>query len=205
LIDFDYAGRQIAGVWKMIWKREGWESEIDRSVDGVFRSFQAMILVFPIVLAGRFSFRRAAERIPEWQASPLADAPYVYAIGAQMLGFYLDWIVSITILLFAARSLGASRRAGDLLIGYNWAHVPISIAQTIPLVLFSLDGGKAYGAVAYLPAIAFIIAVLWGVIRRGMNAKPAAAAGLIAMLTVAGLFLDAIIGMLAEALYQPAG
>lgn len=205
MIDFDYVARQAGGVWKMIWKRDGWEDELDRSVDGVFRSFQAMLIVAPIVLAGRFSFRRAAESIEEWRNSPLADAPYAYSIGVQMFGFYLDWIVSIVILVFAARALNASRRVGDLIIGYNWAHIAIAIAQTVPLALFGLKGGKVWGAAAYLPAVAFIVAILWGVIRRGMGAKPAPAAGVIALLIVAGLILEAIVGSLAEALYQPVG
>lgn len=205
MIDFDYAARQTAGVWKMIWNREGWQTELDRSVDGVFRSFQAMLLVAPIVLAGRFSFRRAAERIPEWQTTPLSDAPYAFIISIQMLSYYFSWIVSIALLLFMARAVRASRRAGDVIIAYNWAHVPIAIAQTLPLLVFGMPGGRAWGAAAYLPALAFIVAALWGLIRRSMGATPGATAGIIALLVLSGLTIEAIVGVIASTVHGPGG
>ena len=65
MIRLDYAASQIGAVWKMGWNRPGWEETLDRTVDGVFKSFWAIFLAVPFSFLGFYSARRFAERTPE--------------------------------------------------------------------------------------------------------------------------------------------
>lgn len=201
-MDFDYASRQIVASSMMAFARQGWEERLDRSVDGVFRSFQAILIAAPIALVGHFALRRAAARIPDLQASVLLEAPYAYAVSVELVGYIVDWAASLALLIFAARALGASRRVGDLVVAFNWTQIPIALAQTSWLVLLGWAGSGSITAIAMFPAIAVIIALRWGVIRRGAGANAGAATGLIALLMLTGVISGAIVSGVATALYE---
>lgn len=204
-MNLDYAAGQISGAVMMAFSREGWEQRLDRSVDGVFRSFQAFLFAAPFALVGYFFLRRAAEHTTELQASALLQTPYPYMIAVEMTGFALDWAASLALLVFAARMLGAARRVGDLIIGFNWIQPAIAAAQAAPLALLSVDATGSAAAIAFFPSFAFAVALLWGVIRRSTQAGPGAAAGLILLLALTGLIVGAIVSSAAVGLYAVIG
>lgn len=196
----DYAARQIGGVWKMAWNLPGWEGALDRSVDGVFRSFWAALIAAPFVVLGFVSVRRAAARAPDFPDAPILAAPVFVATAIEVAAFAVDWGASLAALIVAARLLKAERHAADAIIGYNWLQVPTTAAQALPLAASSL--GREIAGLLFLPVLAFVVALYWGMLRRSLRIGPAAAAGLILLLTIVGLVANALVSTAGLALLQ---
>ena len=119
-----------------------------------------------------------------------------------MFGVFADWAAAIVILILAARVVGAEKRASELIAGYNWIQVPIAAVQAIPLVVLGLAGGQRYAGAFYLPAIALVIALLWGVLRRALQAGVAATVGVLMLLTLVGLVVQSTATSLALAVFK---
>lgn len=205
MIDLDHAARQLGAVWKMVWNAPDWQTGLDRSVDGVFRSFGAILLAAPIAFASYFSLRRASTRIPDFPEEPLLAAPFAVYITAQMIAFLVDWAVTLIALMFAARAVGAARRAGDVVIGFNWGQVFIATAQAIPLVILGVTARGEIAGALLLPSLAFIIAFYWGLIRRSAGAGAAATVAILILLTLLGLIVRSLVGAGALGLYRLLG
>ncbi|MBB5517467.1 hypothetical protein [Amphiplicatus metriothermophilus] len=200
-MDLDYAARQIAGVWKMAWNRPGWTDALDRSVDGVFRSFWAVVYAAPLVVAGAVSLRRVADRTPSPSADPLLEAPLSVVLGAQMASYLIDWAASVAALVFAVQAAGGRRRVADVIIGFNWAQVMASAAQVAPMVVLAFTGARALASLLLIVAVAFAVALHWGVIRRAAAASVPFAVGAMALLILITLVVSGLVNGAALALY----
>lgn len=196
----DYAARQLAGVWKMIWNNPGWEGALDRSIDGVFKSFWALFYATPFAILAFLAIRRAAERTTDFPETPFLEASPMFALAVQAVGYLADWFASLAALVFTARAAGAGRRAADIIVGFNWLQVFIAIAQAAPFAALAVLGGGA-ASILFLPATAFVIALYWGFIRRSTGLGAGPTIGLIIMLTLIGLVVSGLVGAIA-ALFQ---
>jgi hypothetical protein len=203
-MNFDYAARQIGAVWKMARNDERWKAELDRSVDGVFRSFWAMAFAAPIAFAGYFSLRRAADRMPELHAAALMHAPYAVILSAQIAAFAIDWIAGLAALVLLARASGAGKRAADLIIGYNWAQPLATAAQAVPLIVLGVTASRPVTSIFYLPAMIFVLLLFWGVLRRSLGAGVAMTIGLIVTLMLIGVIVGTLVNGVALGLYRMA-
>lgn len=188
MIDPSYAGAQIVAVLKMTWDVPGWADELDRSVDGVFRSFSAMLLVAPF-FALSFASGREAARLADAAAPPAFPA----FVSAHTIGAYADWCLTLVILAAAARALGASRRAAEVIAGYNWLQVPLAAMQAAASATIFLPDGRNVAAIAVLPAVVIVFASLWGYLRRALALDPAWTVVLILLLTIAGLLTQTVV------------
>jgi len=186
VIDFDYAARQLAGVWKMAWNRPDWTMSLDRSVDGVFRSFWAVALAAPFALAEFVSLRRILSRDRDNPIPQLVEAPLGYAVAVEAVAYLLGWSAGLAALVMAARALGASRRAGDAIIGFNWVQVMTAAAQAAMLALAVIAGDSDASILFRLPIAVFAIALIWGVLRRSLGAGVAATIAVFLMIVVVG-------------------
>lgn len=201
MIGFDRAAAQIGAAWGMAWNRPDWRDGLDRSVDGVFASFSAILFAAPFYVVSYAAIRRAAAGSQKPISDPILEAPAAIGVPAQLVGVLADWAASIVILIFAARIIGAEKRASELIAGYNWIQVPIAAVQAVPLVVLGLAGGQRYAGAFYLPAVALVIALLWGVLRRALATGVAATAGVIILLTLAGLLVQTAATSLALAVF----
>lgn len=198
-MNLDYAAGQIAAAFKMAFNRPGWSDALDHSVDGVFRSFYAIIFTAPFAILGFFFLRRAASRTPEFPAAQLLEAPIGFALAFQMTGFLVDWAASLAALVVAARYVGASKSAANLIAGFNWTQVIVAVTQTAPIAALSLPGGRQFASLLFLPATAFVIALYWGILRRGLNTGVVSTILMIVVLTLIGLIASSVIGSIAAA------
>lgn len=202
MIDFDYAGRHVRGVWRMISGDAGWAEDIDRSVDGVFRSFWAILFTTPFALLSFHAAHRAALASPQYEETVFSRAPAPVVIAGEMLAFGASWLASVVILALAARQFQATRNAAALIVAFNWSQLLTFAAASIPAAVLALTGSSPVFVALALPAIVFSIVVLWGVLRRNLPVTVGVAIALIALLTFAEIAINAITTEGAIALFQ---
>ena len=202
MIDPDYAARHLGGVWKMAWNAPGWEDSLDRSVDGVFKSFWAAALTAPIAIAGFISGERAASRIPDLAGPGGAETPLGLSIAAEAVAFIAVWSVQLAALVLSARAAGRTRRIADIIIGFNWMQVYVSLAQSAPFIVLGLTLKREFAGFVALPALAFIVALYWGVLRRSLGVGAASTLAVFALLLLLELVTTSLISAGALALYR---
>ena len=202
MIDFEYAGRHVRGVWRMALNDAGWTDDVDRSVDGVFRSFWAMAFAAPFALLAFHSAERAARLSPRYAETIFAKAPPLLIISAEMFGFVVSWLASVAALGAIARALDASDRAGGLIITYNWSQLLTIAVASVPAAFLAVTGATQLFVFLALPAIMFSFFIIWGVIRRNLSVTIGAAISLIALLTLIELLINAVTTQGAVALVQ---
>ena len=200
MFDLDHAERQIAGVWKMAIGAEDWRDHLDRSVDGVFRSFTAIPISIPLHVGLFILYYRAAGSIADLPKSDLLGAGAGLFVAAQVFSMLMDWAASLALLVAFARGLNAENRIGDVLIGYNWSQILIVLIQIVPMGAMAITGASAFGAGLGLPAIALQFAILWGVLRRGYGKDIGVTIAMLAGLVLAGVVATWAAGSLAMAL-----
>lgn len=198
MIDLDYAASQLGAVWRMAWNWPGWADSLDRSVDGVFKSFWAIALTAPLTLLDYFSSRRVIAQFPELRETPLLQAPFAIGFTVEFIGFLLSWAAGLVVLVYVARLAGASARAADLIIGYNWLHVYIGALQAAPLALMSIFGARQTAALLAAPATILTIALLWGLLRRTIGAGIARTISILLLLIFVGVAVSLLIDGIAR-------
>lgn len=202
MIGFEYAGRHLRGVWRMITGDANWTEDIDRSVDGVFRSFWAILFTTPFALLSFHAAQRAAAASPQYEETIFARAPAPVVMAAELVAFCASWLASIVILALAARQFRATRNAGALIVTFNWSQLLTFVAAAIPAAALALTGNSPIFVILALPAIVFSIVVLWGVLRRNLPVTIGVAVALIALLTLVELSINAVTTQGAAALFQ---
>ncbi len=202
MIDFTYAARQLAGVWKMAWNRPDWTASLDRSIDGVFRSFWALALAAPFALVEFASLRRILARDGDNPIPELIAAPFGYALAVEAVAYLIGWTAGLIALVMAARAIGASGRAGDAIIGFNWIQVLTAAAQATMLAVISAVGELDALKALRLPLAAFVIALVWGVLRRSLGAGVAATIAIFLMVVLVGPITRLLIEIAAIAILQ---
>lgn len=198
MINFDYAASQMAAVWNMAWNRPGWQDALDRSVDGVFKSFWAAAFAAPFPLLGYFSLRRAALNIPELRDTPLFQAPPAFGLTVEIIGYLVNWGAGLAALILLARALGAGARIADVIIGFNWLHVLTAIAQAIPQAVLGFAGQREIAGILSIPSAVLVIALIWGYIRRSLGASLARSLGILLFLILLSVFTALLIEGLAS-------
>lgn len=188
----DRAADGIGAALAMAFDREGWRSKLDDSVDGVFGSFRSVLFAAPLIILYSATAKRAADRIPALSNTVYGQLPATALIAADLATFLADWAASLFLLVMLARSLGATRRAAGLIVGFNWLQ-PVIVAVQLPAIaLVAATSSTATGGMIALPALAFTLTLTWGLVRRGLDAKPAPAIAVVAMLLVIGVVIRAL-------------
>jgi hypothetical protein len=181
---------QLRGVFAMAFNRPGWERALDRSLDGVFGSFWAIAWSAPLLLANFAGMKALFSAAGDGVDDRLLEAPMTFWLGSNFATFLADWAVGLAAILAAARFLGVSKRAGDVVIGYNWLQFLWAAAQAIPIGAGLLAASPSTFSLLMMPAIALSLAVFWGILRRGLGLAP----GLAIALAAASMLLSVIVG-----------
>ena len=177
-----------------------WRTSLDRSLEAVFGSFYATLFCAPLIVLYTVALQRTATHASS-KSSDIRDAPLGALIANDFIVFAIQWAVSLFVLVMLARAMGARRRVGDLIIGFNWTQ-PITLAALLPGASATAAAGNAdVGMLFVFPGIALAIALLWGVIRRGLDARPAQAIAILVMLLLIGVLIDVTSIMVLQALF----
>lgn len=191
--NLDYAASQLGAVWNMAWNRPGWRSMLDRSVDGVFKSFWAIVYTAPFPILSYVSFHRAIQQIPNIPDTPLLHAPMAVSLLVEFISYIVNWGAGLTALVMLARALGAGGRVADVIIGFNWLHVFTASIQSAPLIVAGLVGMREFaGLLAILSAI-LVFAFTWGIIRRSFDASGGRTFSVLALLIVIGVLTNLVV------------
>ena len=202
MIDFEYAGRHLRGVWRLVSGDAAWRDDMDFTTEGVFRSFWAVALSAPFALFGFVAAARAVARTPEYPRTIFAKAPLGVLLAAEIATMVLFWAAAIAILAFGAQRLGASRNAAAVIVAFNWSQLLAVIAASAPALVLALTGNAALFAALALPVLAFSVFLLWVVLRRNLPLDVGLAVAMIAALIVVELALNSLVANGAIWLYQ---
>jgi hypothetical protein len=149
----DDVGRSLRGSWRLMTQGEGALTELDLSRDGFWRSFAALILTLPALIA-----ILAAERLIAGlsNAGTLFDAPSLIAavVAAEALAIF-----AVPVLLVAlAPNLAQTPRFTAFIIGWNWAGLLAVSMMAVPATVFAI--GWSNPGIATLQVLAFAAIVL---------------------------------------------
>lgn len=145
--------RSLRGSWRLM--TEGAEAlkELDLSRDGFWRSFAALVLTVPALIAILAAERQIAGLS---NAGNMFDSPVLIArvLGAECLA-----IIAVPALLIGlAPNLTHSPRLTSFVIAWNWAGIVSASLMAVPATIFAI--GWSPPGVATLQAIAFAVIVL---------------------------------------------
>ncbi|MCB2113999.1 MAG: hypothetical protein R3C42_07655 [Parvularculaceae bacterium] len=185
----DRAASQMGGAWAMAFDLDGWRDRLDRSVDGVFRSFYAFFIAAPMMALYTLTVRRATERMPDHFESIHLAAPPAMIVISDLVFFAADWAVGLALLVLLSRTLGAGKNAAGLIAGFNWSQPITTAIQLPPVALAAATASPAAATLLGLPALALAVTVLWGIIRRGLAISIGPSVAVIAMLVVTSVIL----------------
>lgn len=203
MISPDDAARQIGGALKMAMGAKDWRASLGRTTDDVFAAFAAFAISAPLVVLATLAAKRAALRIPDLGDTLVRSAPLAALIVGDLVTYALDIAASLALLIMLARATGVGKQAAEIIIGYAWIQ-PIVVAAQLPaLAVMASTASRSAGALLALPALILTIALIWGIVRRGLNARPAPAAAIVAMLIVVGALIDFFVAAGLRALLAP--
>lgn len=203
MISPDYAARQIGGALKMALGAKDWRASLGRTTDDVFAALAAFAICAPLVILATFAAKRAALRIPDLGDTLVRSAPLAALIFGDLVTFALDVAASLALLVMLARATGVDKQAAELIIGFAWIQPVLVAAQLPAIALMASTASRTAGALLALPALILTIALIFGIVRRGLGAKPAAAAAIVAMLIVVGAVIDIFVSAGLRALFAP--
>ncbi|WP_146619907.1 hypothetical protein [Acuticoccus sediminis] len=116
--------RSLEGAWRLFRNRPDGLTLLDRSVDGFWRSFTALLFVIPIDAISLLALSRIA-----------VQPPFGQAILERLPTLAIDWIAFPIILALMAKPLGVTKTYVSYVVARNWA-APLSwIIVTIPILL----------------------------------------------------------------------
>jgi hypothetical protein len=203
MISSDYAARQIGGALKMAMGAKDWRASLGRTADDVFAALAALAIAAPLVILATLAAKRAALRIPDLGDTLVRSAPIAVLVVGDLVTYALDVAASLALLVMLARATGVGKQAAELIIGYAWIQPVIVAAQLPAIALTASTASRTAGGLLALPALVLTIALIWGIVRRGLNAKPAPAAAIVVMLVVVGAVIDLLVAAGLRGLFAP--
>ena len=160
----------------------------DRSLDGFWRSFRAAAISYPlylVLLAMRVS-------MAEWQ-----NSGGWRIVTVETIGYVIAWVAFPLLMLNVVRWIGRAHRFFDFMVPYNWCQVP----QSALFVLVGLESASGMLGTQVSEAIDIIAALAtlvyeWFIARVALDTTAAAAAFVVLLDLVLGVFISHITGRL---------
>lgn len=193
MIDFEYAARHLRGIWQLAADNEDWREEMDLTLDGVFRSLWAIFLALPFSLLGFTAAARAIAQTPEYPRTMFSKAPLGVLLGLEVLTMVGAWFISIAILAFTARRIGASKQAAGLIVTFNWSQLFGGMVATIPALGLIATGSLEIFATLAIPSLIFSLFLIWSVVRKTLAADVGVTVAILAVIIAAELGVNSAI------------
>jgi len=178
----------LAGCLRLARGDRGGLACFDRSLDGFWRSFRAAAISYPlylVLLAMRVS-------VAEWQQSGGWRI-----VTVETIGYVIAWVAFPLLMLNVVRWIGRAHRFFDFMVPYNWCQVP----QSALFVLVGLESASGMLGTQVSEAIDIIAALAtlvyeWFIARVALDTTAAAAAFVVLLDLVLGVFISHITGRL---------
>lgn len=199
----DHAAAQLRAIWKMVVNDDAWRTEIDHSVEAVFRSLWAIVYALPLVILHAYAEQQSAQGLDQMKEIPFVNSAPIVFVSIKTITFLIDWALSIALLVTIAKVLNISRRSADVIIGYNWIQLPMIASSLLPTLALGIPNGISVAILIALPVFVLQISLLWGVIKRGFNVDVAHAIAIIALLFLTGFIASMAIASLAVLFVGP--
>ncbi|NOX83599.1 MAG: hypothetical protein GXP06_11555 [Alphaproteobacteria bacterium] len=196
MINFDYIARHVRGVWRMAFggnESDGGGDGMDRSMDGVFASFWAIIITAPFAMVAFTADKQIAASSTEFSNTVYAKTPLPVLFTAEIIALAAYWAASIAALVLTARSLNATRQVAGLIVAYNWGQLVIFMLSTAPAATLIFTGNLNLFALVALPAGIAGVFILWRVLRVSLPLTIGATIFLIVLLTAIKLFVNSVV------------
>jgi len=193
MIDFDYTARHVRGVWRMAFGGGDWREDIDRSMDGVFASFWAIIIAAPFALVAVTADKQITATSPEFANTIYAKAPLPVLFTAEIIALAAYWAASIAALVLTARSLNATRQVAGLIVAYNWGQLVIFMLSAAPAATLIFTGNLNIFALMALPAGIAGVFINWRILRQNLPLTIGGVIFLIVLLTIITLFVNSVV------------
>ena len=114
----------LQGCWRILTFKEGWESNFDTSMGGLWRSFSAAIFALPLV---------ALILLGAWHG---ANGERSYGFD-DLLVYTLSWVVFPVAASLAASIVGARGRWAAWVVLHNWSSILLFAVQASYWMLFT--------------------------------------------------------------------
>ncbi len=193
MIDFDYIARHVRAVWRMAFGGGDRRDDMDRSIDGVFASFWAIIITTPFALVAFTADKQLAVSSSEFSNTVYAKAPLPMLFTAEIIALAAYWGASIAALALTARSLNATRQVAGLIVAYNWGQLVIFMLSAAPAATLIFTGNLNLFALVALPAGIAGVFILWRILRQNLPLTIGGAIFLIVLLTAIKLFVNSVV------------
>jgi hypothetical protein len=174
----------LRGSWRLIDGGEKALSELDLTVSGLFKSYGALLLTLPALVALLAAQRLKAGLINE---SGLFDAPLI-ALQVLVLNVLTFFVVPAMVL---ALMWGVARtaRGTTFVIAWNWAEAIVTLILAVPAALFAIGWAPTELALMFTAGFAVLAARLrYAVARTALAASAPAAVGIVALTFAVELF-----------------
>jgi hypothetical protein len=159
--------RSLEGAWRLFLNRPEAMLLFDLSIEGFWRSFQAIVLIAPIyaltVIADEQHLLN--DSIAE---TGFSEAAFLFGRAVALL---LDWVTFPILLALVARRLGIARSYPAYIVARNWSGV-IASAPFGAIALLTLIGlvSNEFGALLSLVAIGVALRYNYVVARTALAA-----------------------------------
>lgn len=171
--------RSLTGAALIFRGRDAGLGYLDRSVDGFWRSFAVIFLVFPIHILTLYAVSRT-ENGEAFNAALRTSVPLLA----------LDWVLFPAVLALAAKPLGVASHYVSYVVARNWA---APIAAAITMLPFILEGAgwipPEGGALLSLIALGLVLRFHYMILRIALQA----AVGMAIALVVVDLMLSLVL------------
>jgi hypothetical protein len=188
--------RALDGAWLLFLNRPDGMRHFDVSVEGFWRSFQAIILIAPAYALTVIADEQRVFAEPAARSSASQSVFYL----DNVLAFGVDWITFPILLALAARSLGIAQAYPGYIIARNWAAV-ISATPFAAIGLLLVLGilGEDAGAILSLASIAVVLRYNFLVARIALGVNIGFAVAVVVSDFCVSLFIaraiDALFGL----------
>jgi hypothetical protein len=147
---YAYVLRNLRGVWQIMQGRRAGLEAMDVSGEGVWRSFQAILVALPFLWATWISALRGIE--PHSALTPVSIMLRLVFVDAAA------WLLPIALFALIARPAKLTRRAAHFIVTNNWSSV-IFTAATALAVPFDFLGPGFDSLAALVSAIIFVVSL----------------------------------------------
>jgi hypothetical protein len=170
--------RSLTGSWRLALDKPDAMRFFDVSLDGFWRSFQAIVLIVPAFALTAMADRQAT------LSDAIADEAFSDGgfFVAKTITLALDWITLPIVLAALAGPLGLKRGYTAYIVARNWTTV-LMILPFAAIALLEMLGLISLGIAAFLSigALAVIFRVSYLVARRALNASLEVAIGIVVL------------------------
>jgi hypothetical protein len=174
----------LYGVWRLAhFDKDGWRA-LDHSIDGIWKSFFAAVLVAPAQAVMIMMSLSASEAVPT--AGPLR------MIAVFSISYVIGWVAFPLIMAAVSETFGKGANFGRYIVGYNWAQV-VQVGVFFPAAVISTAFGP--GGAASLISLAALLAVLtyaWFVARTGLDIPAVGAVAVVVLDIVLSIVLNSV-------------